>query len=73
MRMFNSKYNKMITKKEILETQYKNLRNEFENLHSQLLEKNEFILASKLSEIYHNTVTNQYTQGIEFMKNLYKI
>jgi GTPase involved in cell partitioning and DNA repair len=63
----------MITKKEKLENEYKNLRNEFQNLHSQLLEKKEFIFASKLSEIYYNTVTNQYKQGIEFMKNLYKI
>jgi peptidoglycan hydrolase CwlO-like protein len=63
----------MNTKKETLETQYKNLRNEFENLHSQLLEKNEFILAIKLSEVYHETSLNQYIQGVEFMKNLYKL
>jgi GTPase involved in cell partitioning and DNA repair len=71
--MFNSKYNKMKTKKETLENEYKNLRNEFENLHFQLLEKKEFILASKLSEIYHETSLNQYKQGVEFMKNLYKL
>jgi hypothetical protein len=63
----------MNTKKEILENEYKVLRNEFQNLHSELLEKKEFQIASKLSEIYHNTATNQYSQGIEFMKNLYKI
>lgn len=63
----------MITKKETLENEYKVLRNEFQNLHSQLLDKKEFILASKLSEIYHETTTNQYIQGIEFMKNLYKL
>jgi GTPase involved in cell partitioning and DNA repair len=63
----------MMTKKETLENEYKNLRNEFQNLHSQLLEKNEFILASKLSEVYHETSLNQYIQGVEFMKNLYKL
>jgi GTPase involved in cell partitioning and DNA repair len=63
----------MITKKETLENEFKVLRNEFQNLHSKLLEKNEFILASKLSEIYHETSLNQYKQGVEFMKNLYKI
>ena len=49
------------------------LRNEFQNLHSQLLDKKEFQLASKLSEIYHKTTVNQYKQGIEFMKNLYEL
>jgi hypothetical protein len=63
----------MSTKKEILENEYKVLRNKFQNLHSQLLEKNEFILASKLSEVYHESSFNQYAQGLEFMKNLYKI
>lgn len=63
----------MITKKQTLENECKALRNEFQNLHSQLLEKNEFQLASKLSEIYHNTALNQYIQGVEFMKNLYKL
>ena len=63
----------MITKKETLENEYKVLRNEFQNLHYQLLDKKEFTLASKLSEIYHNTALNQFTQGIEFMKNLYKL
>ena len=73
LRMFNSKYNKMKTKKETLENEYKNLRNEFQNLHSQLLEKKEFTLASKLSEVYHESSFNQYAQGLEFMKNLYKL
>jgi hypothetical protein len=63
----------MITKKQTLENEYQALRNEFQNLHLQLLEKKEFQLASKLSEIYHQTTLNQYFQGIEFMKNLYKI
>ena len=63
----------MITKKQTLENEYKVLRNEFKNLHSQLLDKKEFQLASKLSEIYHQTTVNQYIQGIEFMKNLYKL
>lgn len=63
----------MNTKKQTLENEYKVLRNEFQNLHSQLLEKKEFKIASKLSEIYHDTALNQYIQGIEFMKNLYKL
>lgn len=63
----------MITKKQTLENEYQVLRNEFQNLHLQLLEKKEFQLASKLSEIYHNTALNQYIQGVEFMKNLYKL
>lgn len=63
----------MNTKKETLEKEHEALRNEFQNLHSQLLKKNEFQLASKLSEIYHNTALNQYIQGIEFMKNLYQL
>lgn len=63
----------MKTKKQTLENEYKNLRNEFQNLHSQLLEKNEFTLASKLSEIYYSTVLNQYFQGTEFMKDLYNL
>jgi hypothetical protein len=63
----------MNTKKEILENEYKVLRNEFQNLHSQLLDKKEFTIASKLSEVYHESSFNQYTQGIEFMKNLYKL
>ena len=63
----------MNTKIETLENEYKLLRNEFQNLHSQLLDKKEFTLASKLSEIYYNTVLNKYSQGIEFIKNLYNI
>ena len=63
----------MITKKQTLENEYQVLRNEFQNLHLQLLEKKEFQLASKISEIYHNTALNQYIQGVEFMKNLYKL
>jgi ssDNA-specific exonuclease RecJ len=63
----------MNTKKETLENEQKVLRNEFQNLHSQLLEKKEFELANKLSEIYHKTKVNQYIQGIEFMKNLYEL
>jgi len=63
----------MNTKKEILENEYKVLRNEFQNLHSQLLDKKEFTIASKLSEVYHESSFNQYVQGVEFMKNLYKI
>ena len=63
----------MNTKKETLENEYQVLRNEFQNLHSQLLEKKEFELANKLSEIYHKTTVNQYIQGVEFMKNLYEL
>lgn len=63
----------MITKKQTLENEFQLLRNEFQNLHLQLLEKKEFQLASKLSEIYHQTTVNQYIQGIEFMKNLYQL
>ena len=63
----------MKTKKETLENEYQALRNEFLNLHSELLDKKEFQMASKLSEIYHQTTVNQYIQGIEFMKNLYQL
>ena len=63
----------MKTKKETLENEYQALRNEFLNLHSELLDKKEFQMASKLSEIYHKTTVNQYIQGIEFMKNLYQL
>ncbi len=63
----------MNTKKQTLENEYQILRNEFLNLHSQLLDKKEFQMASKLSEIYHKTTVNQYIQGIEFMKNLYQL
>ena len=63
----------MNTKKQTLENEQEALRNEFQNLHSQLLEKKEFQMASKLSEIYHNTALNQYIQGVEFMKDLYKL
>lgn len=61
------------TKQQTLENEYQVLRNEFKNLHLQLLEKKEFQLASKLSEIYHKTNVNQYIQGIEFMKNLHQL
>jgi vacuolar-type H+-ATPase subunit D/Vma8 len=63
----------MNTKKQTLENEYKALINEFQNLHTQLLDKKEFQLASKLSEIYHQTAVNQYIQGIEFIKNLYQL
>ena len=63
----------MRTTEQTLENEQKALRNEFENLHSQLLEKKEFELANKLSEIYHKTTVNQYIQGVEFMKNLYEL
>lgn len=63
----------METKKETLENEYKTLLIQFQYLHSQLLEKREFIIASKLSEVYHQTTVNQYIQGVEFMKNLYKL
>ena len=63
----------MNTKKQTLENEQEVLKNEFQNLHSQLLDKKEFQLASKLSEIYHATALNQFVQGIEFMKNLYKL
>ena len=63
----------MRTTEQTLENEQKALRNEFENLHSQLLEKKEFLLAKTLSELYYKTRANQYKQGIEFMKNLYKL
>lgn len=63
----------MKTKKQTLENEEKKLTNDFENLFSQLVEKKEFQLAKTLSEIYHKTKVNQFSQGTEFIKNLYQL
>ena len=63
----------MKTTKQTLENEQEVLTNQFENLHSQLLEKKEFLLAKTLSELYYKTRANQYIQGIQFMRDLYKL
>jgi pterin-4a-carbinolamine dehydratase len=54
-------------------TQIDYLNNEFKKLHSKLLDKKEFAIADELSEIYHKVQFANYKQGIEFIKNLYKL
>ena len=63
----------MNTKKQTLENEEKKLTNEFDKLFAQLVEKKEFELAKGFSEIYYKTKTNQFSQGTEFIKNLYQL
>lgn len=54
-------------------TQIEYLNSEFKKLHSELLDKKEFLIAGKLSEVYHEVQLASYKAGMGFIKNLYKL
>ena len=53
--------------------QIEKLNNEFTELHNQLLELKKYKIASKLSKVFYETQNLNYTSGINFVKNLYKL
>ena len=49
------------------------LNSQFKALHNELLSKKEYLLASKLSEVYYEVQTVNYIGGMDYIKNLYKL
>mgnify|MGYP001117403511 CR=1 FL=1 len=54
-------------------TKIEKLHSQFKALHKELLSKKEYLLASKLSEVYHEAQTVNYIAGMYYMKNLYEL
>jgi len=53
--------------------QIENLNDKFTKLHSQLLELKQYDIAKGLSTVFYETQSLNYTSGINFVKNLYKL
>lgn len=54
-------------------TKIEKLNSKFNALHNELLLKNEYSIASKLSEVYHQAQYSNYIAGMDYIKNLYKL
>ena len=49
------------------------LNGKFTSLHKRLLELKEYKIASEFSTVYYESQSLNYTSGINFIKNLYKL
>ena len=54
-------------------TKIEKLDSQFKALHKELLLKKEYLLASKLSEVYYQVQSVNYISGMDYIKNLYKL
>lgn len=49
----------------------KKLNDEFNSLHTQLIQKGEYDFANSISEVYWRVQAANYKEGVEFMKKLH--